>query len=99
MRARRLKYLVAASAAGVLVAGGAAIGTAGTAIASAPTHAPQVSVAYHSDHGGGGDHGGGDRGGGDHGGGDHGGGDYGGGDHGGGDYGGGDHGGGGDYGD
>ncbi|MEU7557388.1 hypothetical protein [Streptomyces eurythermus] len=51
MRARRLKYLFAVSAAGVLVSGGAAIGTAGIAVASTPTHAPQVSVGYHSDDG------------------------------------------------
>ncbi|MGW1600976.1 hypothetical protein [Streptomyces eurythermus] len=80
MRARRLKYLFAVSAAGVLVAGGAALGTAGIAVASAPTHAPQASVGYHSDDGDDGDDDGYDDGYDDGGGDDDGGGgDYGGG--------------------
>ncbi|GLX21679.1 MULTISPECIES: hypothetical protein [Streptomyces] len=42
MRALRVKQLFAASAIGVLMAGGAAIGAAGTASAAVPTH----SVSY-----------------------------------------------------
>ncbi|WP_405982530.1 hypothetical protein [Streptomyces sp. NBC_00158] len=49
MRALRVKRLFAASAIGVLMAGGAAIGAAGTATAAVPTQ----TVAYVS-HGGGG---------------------------------------------
>ncbi|MEU3909916.1 MULTISPECIES: hypothetical protein [unclassified Streptomyces] len=48
MQALRVKRLFAASAIGVLLAGGAAMGAAGTASAAVPTHA----VAY--SHGGGG---------------------------------------------
>ncbi|MCF3184494.1 hypothetical protein [Streptomyces sp. NPDC096033] len=47
MQALRVKRLFAASAIGVLLAGGAAMGAAGTASAAVPTHA----VAY--SHGGG----------------------------------------------
>ncbi|MFD6874156.1 MULTISPECIES: hypothetical protein [unclassified Streptomyces] len=56
MHAQRAKRLFAISAAGLLMAGGAAIGTAGTASAATPSH----SVSYltgggcggDSDHGG-----------------------------------------------
>ncbi|MEV7547126.1 MULTISPECIES: hypothetical protein [unclassified Streptomyces] len=48
MQALRVKRLFAASAIGVLLAGGAAMGAAGTASAAVPTHA----VTYVS-HGGG----------------------------------------------
>ncbi|MEU2448871.1 MULTISPECIES: hypothetical protein [Streptomyces] len=40
MQALRVKRLFAVSAIGVLMAGGAALGAAGTASAAAPTHAP-----------------------------------------------------------
>ncbi|MFD3550442.1 hypothetical protein ACFWUW_33490 [Streptomyces sp. NPDC058655] len=42
MHAQRVKRLFAVSAAGALMAGGVALGTAGTASAAAPTH----SVSY-----------------------------------------------------
>ncbi|MET9604904.1 hypothetical protein ABZZ17_07515 [Streptomyces sp. NPDC006512] len=51
MHAQRAKRLLAVSAAGLLMAGGAAIGTAGTASAAAPTH----SVSYLTGGGCGGD--------------------------------------------
>ncbi|MFJ7591703.1 hypothetical protein ACIQZO_30895 [Streptomyces sp. NPDC097617] len=40
MQALRVKRLFAVSAIGVLMAGGAALGAAGTASAATPTHAP-----------------------------------------------------------
>ncbi|MGW2742109.1 hypothetical protein [Streptomyces sp. NPDC001450] len=106
MRSQRTRRLVAMSAAGVLLAGGAAIGTAGTAFAGS-SHDDHGSYSSNcDDHGwwndddcdNGGDHGGygGDHDNGDHGdhGGDHDNGDHGdhGGDHDNGDHGG-DHGG------
>ncbi|WP_208611457.1 hypothetical protein [Streptomyces bungoensis] len=105
MRAQRTKRLFAVSAAGALLAGGAAIGVAGTASAATPAHHSSYSHGFNRDdycgdwwdNGcdyGGYDHGGYDHGGYDHGGYDHGGYDHGGYDHGGGDHGG-DHGGGG----
>ncbi|BCM64875.1 MULTISPECIES: hypothetical protein [Streptomyces] len=48
MRAQRTKRLFAASAAGVLLAGGAAIGAAGTA-AAAPAHASSYSHNFNRD--------------------------------------------------
>ncbi|MDJ0380370.1 hypothetical protein [Streptomyces sp. G-G2] len=52
MQALRVKRLFAVSAIGVLMAGGAALGAAGTASAATPTH----SVTYVSHGGGGWDH-------------------------------------------
>ncbi|MGW1586991.1 hypothetical protein [Streptomyces sp. NPDC002386] len=109
MQAQRTKRLFAVSAAGFLMAGGAAIGMAGTAAAAPPAHASSYSHHFDRDCDDGwnnrwddgcDNYGGYDHGGYDHGGYDHGndrGGDHGGYDHGGYGHGGdrgGDHGGG-----
>ncbi|MFF0042791.1 hypothetical protein ACFYRG_42410 [Streptomyces mirabilis] len=51
MRAQRARRLAAVSAAGLLMAGGAAIGTAGTAAAAAPAVHTQVTTNWCGDHG------------------------------------------------
>lgn len=56
MRAQRARRLAAVSAAGILMAGGAAIGAAGTAAAAAPAVHTQVTTNWcggHDDWGGG----------------------------------------------
>ncbi|MFF3575878.1 hypothetical protein [Streptomyces mirabilis] len=51
MRAQRARRLAAVSAAGLLMAGGAAIGTAGTAAAAAPAVHTQVATDWCGGHG------------------------------------------------
>ncbi|MFF5703601.1 hypothetical protein ACFY7H_13995 [Streptomyces sp. NPDC012794] len=61
MQALRVKRLFAASAIGVLMAGGAALGAAGTASAAAPTHSVSYVTGgggWDDDHGYGHGHGG-----------------------------------------
>ncbi|MFE6840726.1 hypothetical protein ACFVFI_38650, partial [Streptomyces sp. NPDC057705] len=50
MQALRVKRLFAVSAIGVLMAGGAAIGAAGTASAATPTHSPTYVTGGGWDH-------------------------------------------------
>lgn len=52
MRAQRARRLAAVSAAGILMAGGAAIGTAGTAAAAAPAVHTQVTTNWCGGHDG-----------------------------------------------
>ncbi|MEU8936140.1 hypothetical protein AB0D30_40420 [Streptomyces sp. NPDC048409] len=53
MRPLKMKRLAVLAATGAMLAGGAAIGTAGTAVASVPASAPASLGQLHSDRGGG----------------------------------------------